>query len=107
MRALVEIITPELLTEFKARNRISHSSEDEAFIKALRKSYLAICSKCGIFNPSTDEQGAELVFERTRYVLNDALEYFDRNFSHEMLDFSLELEVKRREAEEETADETF
>ncbi|MBC1420110.1 phage gp6-like head-tail connector protein [Listeria fleischmannii] len=102
-----ELITQELLSEFKERNRISHGSEDKAIIKALRKSYLAICSKCGIFAISTEERGAELVFERTRYVLNDALEYFDRNFSHEMLDFALELEVKRIEGEEEAADETF
>lgn len=100
-------ITEELLSEFKARNRISHSSEDDAIRKALGKSYLAICSKCGEFDLSAKERGAELVFERTRYVLNDALEYFDRNFSHEMLDFSLELEVERIESEEEATDETI
>ncbi|WP_088838938.1 hypothetical protein [Listeria sp. ILCC792] len=99
-------ITEALLTEFKARNRISHGSEDETIRKALYKSHLAICSKCGNFDLTLKERGAELVFERTRYVLNDALEYFDHNFSHEMLDFALELEVERIELEEEATNET-
>ncbi|MCQ6307430.1 hypothetical protein, partial [Bacillus cereus] len=32
------------------------------------------------YDLNKDEEFKELVFERSRYVYNDALEYFDKNF---------------------------
>uniref|UniRef100_UPI0010204F69 hypothetical protein n=1 Tax=Bacillus albus TaxID=2026189 RepID=UPI0010204F69 len=40
----------------------------------------ALVRVCGDYELANDEAFKELVFERSRYVYNDALEYFDKNF---------------------------
>uniref|UniRef100_UPI001021E756 hypothetical protein n=1 Tax=Bacillus albus TaxID=2026189 RepID=UPI001021E756 len=40
----------------------------------------ALVRVCGDYELANDEVFKELVFERSRYVYNDALEYFDKNF---------------------------
>ena len=79
------------LNEFKARMRIFHESEDDDIIQQLDDSKTAIIALIGEFNPAEFAQGKELIFERTRYVRNEALEYFNDNFQSLILDASIEL----------------
>ena len=79
------------LNEFKARMRIFHESEDYDIIQQLEDSKAAIIALIGEFNPAEFAQGKELIFERTRYVRNEALEYFNDNFQSLILDASIEL----------------
>ena len=79
------------LNEFKARMRIFHDSEDYDIIQQLEDSKAAIIALIGEFDPTVFVQGKELIFERTRYVRNEALEYFNDNFQSLILDASIEL----------------
>ena len=79
------------LNEFKARMRIFHESEDKDIVQQLDNSKTAIIALIGEFDPSEFVQGKELIFERTRYVRNEALEYFNDNFQSLILDASIEL----------------
>lgn len=90
MLNISEVITNELLQEFKERNRISHSIEDEAIRQQLYLSYEAISDRIGMFGLTSYPRGLELVFERTRYVRNDALEYFNENFQNLLLEVALD-----------------
>lgn len=79
------------LNEFKARMRIFHDSEDNDIVKQLDDSKAAIIALVGNFDPVSFNLGKELIFERTRYVRNEALEYFNDNFQRLILDASIEL----------------
>ena len=79
------------LNEFKARMRIFHESEDYDIIQQLENSKVAIIALIGEFDPVEFAQGKELIFERTRYVRNESLEYFNDNFQSLILDASIEL----------------
>lgn len=79
------------LNEFKARMRIFHESEDKDIVQQLDDSKTAIIALIGEFEPEKFSQGKELIFERTRYVRNEALEYFNDNFQSLILDASIEL----------------
>lgn len=72
-------ITPEILTEFKDRMRLG-DDEDANILRILTASNKALIKACGDYDIATDETFKELVFERARYVYNDALEYFNNNF---------------------------
>ncbi|GKU81205.1 phage gp6-like head-tail connector protein [Niallia sp. NCCP-28] len=73
-------IALKVLQEFKDRMRITHSSEDDNLKTLLSFSVADITEKCGAFDIEKNIRAKELVFERTRYAYNDALEYFDNNF---------------------------
>lgn len=75
---MFEVVTPEILQEFKDRMKLG-AFEDENLIRILKASYDDLRDKCGDYDFS-DSRFKELVFERSRYVYNDALEYFDDNF---------------------------
>ena len=83
----------ELLKEFKQRMHIFHSSEDESLKQILNKSYIAIQSICGSFDIEDSSIGQELVMERSRYVYNEQLQFFHKNFSTLLLDFGLNNKV--------------
>ena len=55
----------------------------------------SLLNSCGKFNiygdTDTDKRAKELVFERTRYAYNDALEYFETNFLSQITGLSLSL----------------
>lgn len=71
----------KLLKEFKKRMHIFHDAEDESLLNILDKSYASIQELCGEFDIKSDKLGAELVLERSRYVYNEQLEFFEQNFS--------------------------
>ncbi|CRK80309.1 hypothetical protein [Neobacillus massiliamazoniensis] len=72
-------ITDEILKEFKERMHLG-DYEDENLRRILSASIKALKKACGDYDINTDEEFKELVFERSRYVYNDALEYFNDNF---------------------------
>lgn len=90
----MEVVTLGLLEEFKVRMHITHD-EDDNLIRLLSFSISAIKSSCGVFDingeKETDQRAKELVFERTRYAYNDALEYFDDNFLSQITSLGLSL----------------
>lgn len=71
--------------------RITHNSEDDNLNRLLSFSISAIKRDCGDFDINKNEMGKELVFERTRYAYNDALEFFQNNFLSELQSFSFSL----------------
>lgn len=82
------------LEEFKWRMKISHSSEDMLLISILEASYEDVKSLIGDFDMESYSKGKELVFERSRYVYNDSLEYFYDNFQQRIMDLSLDLSMR-------------
>ena len=99
------MVTTTLLEEFKERMHISHSSEDSNLKRLLSFSVAYIEDKCGKFNlegnSNIDKRAKELVFERTRYLYNDAVEYFDTNFQSDIISLQFEiLFAKEKEGEQ-------
>ncbi|MBJ8133932.1 MULTISPECIES: hypothetical protein [Bacillus cereus group] len=72
-------ISVEILQEFKDRMHLG-DDEDDNLKRILSTSNKALLRVCGDYDIDNDEEFKELVFERSRYVYNDALEYFDKNF---------------------------
>lgn len=72
-------ITPEVIKEFMLRMHLD-DEEDGNLERILKASYDDLIRICGNYSLK-DEVFKELVFERSRYVYNDALEYFLENFS--------------------------
>ncbi len=72
------MIAEEILNEFKERMHLG-DFEDDNLKSILTASYEDLKETCGDYDLS-DETFKELVFERSRYVYNDALEYFEENF---------------------------
>jgi|SRR5690606_25673972 len=73
------IITDIVLDDFKERMHLE-DHEDENLRRILSASVKALKKPCGNRDINTDEEFKELVFERSRYVYNDALEWFENNF---------------------------
>ncbi|MEB8572273.1 MULTISPECIES: hypothetical protein [Bacillus cereus group] len=73
------VISDVILQEFKDRMHLG-DEEDDNLKRILSTSNKALLRVCGDYDLNKDEEFKELVFERSRYVYNDALEYFDKNF---------------------------
>lgn len=78
-----------LLTEFKDRMSIYHSSEDNELKNMLKASYDVVNRMTGV-SDITNNQFKELVIERTRYVYNDQVEFFEDNFLSTIIGLSLQ-----------------
>lgn len=87
------VISDDILTEFKDRMRLG-GGEDENLTRILKASFEDLKEKCGDYS-FEDIRFKELVFERSRYAYNDALEYFNVNFQSQInsLGFSKAIEV--------------
>lgn len=72
-------ITDDILKEFKERMHLG-DEEDGNLRRILSASIVALKKACGDYDIENDEDFKELVYERSRYVYNDALEFFDTNF---------------------------
>lgn len=98
----MEVVTSELLEEFKKRMHITHN-EDDNLIQLLSFSISAIKSSCGEFDingeKDTDQRAKELVFERTRYTYNDALEYFNVNFQSQINSLGMSIAFEEGDAD--------
>lgn len=77
------IISEEISIEFKERMHLG-DDEDPNLNRILSASVKALKRMCGDYDINTDESFKELVFERSRYVYNDALEFFNTNFLSEI-----------------------
>lgn len=79
--------------------------EDANLTRILSASVTALKRVCGDYDIEQDEEFKELVFERSRYVYNDALEYFNDNFLTEINSLSVDkvLETMTLEDGEENA----
>jgi hypothetical protein len=73
-----------MLNEFKQRMHFDGDHEDENLLRILNASVSELTRICGSYSVDTDEGFKELVFERSRYVYNDALEYFNTNFLNQI-----------------------
>ena len=82
-------ITVELLAEFKERMKLS-DDEDKNLTRILKASIEDLKVKCGNYDVHTSERFKELVFERSRYAYNDAIEYFEDNFLSQLLALNIE-----------------
>ncbi|MFA2857631.1 hypothetical protein [Bacillus paranthracis] len=74
-----KVISDVIIQEFKERMHLG-DEEDDNLKRILSTSNKALLRVCGDYDLNNDEEFKELVFERSRYVYNDALEYFDKNF---------------------------
>lgn len=81
----------KFIDEYKRRFRIFHSSEDDDIGEQLESSFADLKSIIGDFEPNNFLKGKELVFERTRYLRNESLEYFYDNFQTMIMDASIDL----------------
>lgn len=83
------MITPEILEQFKERMHLE-GDEDANLLRILTASVKELRRVCGEYDIEVDETFKELVFERSRYAYNDALEYFNKNFLTEINSFGME-----------------
>jgi len=83
------VISNEILQQFKDRMRLG-DDEDDNLRRILFASNHALIKDCGAYDINKDETFKELVFERSRYVYNDALEYFTKNFLTEINSFGIQ-----------------
>jgi hypothetical protein len=95
-------VKDDLLKEFKDRMHFTHSSEDNSLKRLLSLSYSALTSMVGTFDIDVNARARELVLERTRYVYNEALEFFNTNFSSEISSVQLEIALEEISLEEDT-----
>ncbi|MGH1324460.1 hypothetical protein [Bacillus pretiosus] len=82
------VISEEILQQFKDRMHLG-DDEDDNLRRILFASTKALIKDCGAYDINEDETFKELVFERSRYVYNDALEYFIKNFLTEINSFGI------------------
>lgn len=90
-------VTTDMVEEFKDRMHISHSGEDDNLKRLLSFSISALQETCGQFDVDESQLAKELVFERTRYAYNDAVEYFEDNFLSQINGLGLSLVFKESE----------
>ncbi|WEZ09575.1 phage gp6-like head-tail connector protein [Priestia flexa] len=92
-------VTDELLQEFKDMMHFTHNSEDSNLHRLLSFSIDAIKRRCGKFDIDVNLGARELVLQRTRYAYNDAVEYFDKNFSSEIINVQLDIAFNEMDEE--------
>ena len=81
-------VTGELIAEFIERMKLS-DDENSNLTRILKASIEDLIDKCGAYDVHTSERFKELVFERSRYVYNDALEFFNDNFLSQITSLAL------------------
>ena len=85
-----EIWASSNLKSFKQRMRINTEDPDEItnLTKMLIASYTSILRLVGV-SDATDPEVEELIYERSRYTYNDALDEFKENYSQNIRDVFL------------------
>jgi hypothetical protein len=82
------MIAPDILKQFKERMKLGND-EDENLTFILTASLRDLMHICGDYDINSEEEFRELVFERSRYVYNDALEFFHQNFLTQINNLSI------------------
>jgi len=91
------MVTNKIIEEFKERMHLG-DYEDDNLKRILQASYAALKDVCGDYDLE-DPEFKELVFERSRYVYNDALEYFEENFLTRINTLSMRKALNEDESE--------
>ncbi|HEC2177717.1 TPA: phage gp6-like head-tail connector protein [Staphylococcus delphini] len=91
------MVSDEIVQGFKKRMHIFHDAEDDRLKEDLSMSYEVIKRDYGFFDIDENILGRELVYERTRYVYNDQLQYFLKNFSTELNNFGIDNVVMKED----------
>lgn len=94
-------ITTEILQEFKERMHLD-GDEDSNLLRILKASTEDLVRICGDYDINNHEVFKELVFERSRYVYNDALEYFYTNFLTQINNLSINKALEEIVSEDST-----
>lgn len=81
-------ISNEILVEFKNRMKLG-DDEDDNLTRILKVSVEDLQAICGDYDINTSERFKELVFERSRYVYNDVLEFFSENYLTQIVNLSI------------------
>lgn len=92
------MITDEIVKDFKERMHLG-DFEDDNLKSILSASYEDLKETCGNYTLE-DETFKELVFERSRYVYNDALEYFEENFLTRINTLSMRKALEKGDSDE-------
>ena len=91
------MVTQTIVEEYKERMHISHN-EDDNLKRMLSSSVAYVKSKCGDFDvlgeSDIDVRANELVIERTRYLYNDAVEFFEDNFLSDITSLGLDIAME-------------
>ncbi|CDR51777.1 hypothetical protein [Staphylococcus schweitzeri] len=95
-------ISNDILEKLKNRLHILDEESNENLIEMIVSSIVKLKNTCGEFDINSNEQARELVFERVRYLYNDVLEHFERNFAREITDLQMRLFFESSEENEET-----
>ncbi|MDN8590933.1 hypothetical protein Q0V21_19425 [Paenibacillus sp. 11B] len=93
------IVTQEVVKEFLDRMHLD-DEEDGNLLRILKASNDDLVRVCGDYDIQTHEVFKELVFERSRYVYNDALEYFNINFLTQINNLMLDKALSEVDADE-------
>lgn len=94
-----------LLKKFKSRLHIFHDSEDENLKSILKESKSEIKRMTGS-DDLTNEGVQSLIIERSRYVYNDSVEFFEGNFQSQILGVSANLTIGTGDDNDESIPET-
>lgn len=90
---------PELLAELKNRLRITWDDEDVELNRIINRAkayFKKLAGKSFSFGPDDDE--TELLYERCRYVYNNAADEFEKNFERELKRLILHVSLEKRKA---------
>lgn len=90
---------PELLAELKNRLRITWDDEDvelNQIINRAKAYFKKLTGKSFSYGPEDDE--TELLYERCRYVYNNASDEFEKNFERELKRLILHVALEKRKA---------
>ena len=99
----ITTVSLEILEEFKDRMHLEGDGEDANLIRILTASATELNRICGDYDINIDEVFKELVFERSRYVYNDALEYFNKNFLWEINNLSMSKALEEMQGDDDAA----
>lgn len=90
---------PHLLSELKKRLHITWDEDDtdiEKIITRAKAYFKRLTGKSFSFGPNDDE--TELLYERCRYVYNNAADEFEENFADELKRLILHVALEKRKS---------
>ncbi|WP_204955729.1 hypothetical protein [Metabacillus crassostreae] len=82
------------------------NAEDANLKRILSASVANLKRSCGDYDMNTNESFKELVFERSRYAYNDALEFFNDNFLSEINSLAIDKALEEIVLDDETTTTT-
>ena len=83
-------VNQDFIDQFKLRIKLDGNDEDSNLQMILENSISDLLISCGPnYTIESNKTFRELVFERSRYVYNDAVEFFDNNFINQITKLNL------------------